>query len=97
MLLSWRCSDANDAERFPHTSAGLFGCLASSYAREGSTVNLRGMMLFGNLATTGSVVFVVSGSNLRTYQVMSFKCLCCHALWEDVGGDRCYRQAHLRH
>jgi len=42
----------------------------SSYVREGSTVNLRGMMLFGNVATTGSVVFVVSGSKLRTYQVM---------------------------
>ena len=41
----------------------------NSYVRDGSTVVVRQTTLYDNVATTGSIVFVVAGSNLRTYQV----------------------------
>ena len=39
-----------------------------SYARDGATVELRGVSLFDNTVARGSVVFVVD-SVLKTYQV----------------------------
>lgn len=42
--------------------------LSPSYARDFTTVVLRGISLFGNAVARGSVVFVVN-SVLETYQV----------------------------
>ncbi len=44
--------------------------LRCSYARENSTVVVRGATLVDNVADTGPVVLVVTSSNLRTYQVI---------------------------
>lgn len=57
---------SSDTRKYTN-AASLFYDIAS-YARDGSTVVLRGISLVDNFVARGSVVFVVD-SHLKTYQV----------------------------